>query len=393
MESNDVKITYEMAVPADYDEIIDFANFVFSYAHEPHEFKTLIPKAYGPDRTMWPTHFLARENGRIRGLVGLEQYSLRVLGEELKYGFIGTVSVHQYSRGKGHMKKCMAMSTQYAREHGIDIMMLGGQRQRYEYYGYEPGAVAYSFEITRTNCRHALSAVNTDGVSFKPFADVRDRMKEIFDIYESGPVFGARSLDNFEQICMTWRNRPYAVLSGQYIIGYIVASSDGSDISELRLKDSADFDVVIKAYLAAFDRKSVSVRIPPHRPADVRAASLICEDANVSPSEMIMILNYERVVKTYLRLKQHIEGNLPDGHVALGISGLSGEGISTLTISVQGGEIDCRFTDDTPDIVLSPLAVQNLMLSPVTYVDMSQLPDCARRYFPLPIYMESADCF
>ena len=393
MESNDVKITYEMAVPADYDEIIDFANFVFSYAHEPHEFKVLIPKAYGPDRTMWPTHFLARENGRIRGLVGLEQYSLRVLGEELKYGFIGTVSVHQYSRGKGHMKKCMAMSTQYAREHGIDIMMLGGQRQRYEYYGYEPGAVAYSFEITRTNCRHALSAVNTDGVSFKPFADVRDRMKEIFDIYESGPVFGARSLDNFEQICMTWRNCPYAVLSGQYIIGYIVASSDGSDISELRLKDSADFDVVIKAYLAAFDRKSVSVRIPPHRPADVRAASLICEEENVSPSEMIMILNYERVVKTYLRLKRHIEGNLPDGHVALGISGLSGEGISTLTISVQGGEIDCRFTDDTPDIVLSPLAVQNLMLSPVTYVDMSQLPDCARRYFPLPIYMESADCF
>lgn len=393
MDLNDVKITYEMAVPADYDEIIDFANFVFSYAHNPHEFKTLIPKAYGPDRTMWPVHFLARENGRIRGLVGLEEYSLRVLGEELKYGFIGTVSVHPYSRGKGYMKKCMAMSTQYAHEHGIDIMMLGGQRQRYEYYGYEPGAVVYSFEITRTNCRHALSAVNTDGISFKPFSDVRDRIDEIYDIYESGSVAGARSRDNFEQICMTWRKCPYAVLSGQYIIGYIIASSDGSDISELRLKDSADFDVVIKAYLAAFDRQSVSVHIPPHRPADVRAASLICEEVNVYPSEMIMILNYERVVKTYMRLKQHIEGKLPNGHVALGISGLKGEGISTFAISVEDCEIDCRFTDDTPDIVLSPLAVQNLMLSPVTYIDMSQLPDCARRYFPLPIYMENADCF
>ena len=79
---------------------------------------------------MWPEHFLARENGRIRGMVGLLPFNLRVLDETLKVGFIGTVSVHQYSRGMGHMKKSMAMSTQYAREHDIDFNMLGGQRQR-----------------------------------------------------------------------------------------------------------------------------------------------------------------------------------------------------------------------------------------------------------------------
>ena len=70
MDAKDVKVTYQMAKPEDYGEIIDLANFVFSYASPvPHEFKTLIPKAYGPDRTMWPEHFLARENGRIRGMV------------------------------------------------------------------------------------------------------------------------------------------------------------------------------------------------------------------------------------------------------------------------------------------------------------------------------------
>ena len=80
--------------------------------------------------------------------------------------------------------------------------------------------------------------------------------------------------------------------------------------------------------------------------------------------------------------------------MALGITGLDGcEQPRTLLITVENGEIDCRFTDDTPDIVLSTLAAQNLMLTPVSYVDMSQLPDCARRYFPLPIYMEHSDCF
>lgn len=132
-------IRFERATAADYDEIVEFANFVFSYAHEPHEFKTLISKAYGEDRTHWPIHFVARENGRIRGLVGLMPFPQRVLGETLQMGFIGTVSVHPYSRSKGYMKKLMAMTNDYARDNGFDLLALGRQRQRYEYYGYEPG--------------------------------------------------------------------------------------------------------------------------------------------------------------------------------------------------------------------------------------------------------------
>ena len=37
---------YLLAVPQDREEIVDFANFVFSQAHEPHDFKKLLPKAY-----------------------------------------------------------------------------------------------------------------------------------------------------------------------------------------------------------------------------------------------------------------------------------------------------------------------------------------------------------
>lgn len=119
-------ILFERATAADYDEIVEFANFVFSYAHEPHEFKTLISKAYGEDRTHWPIHFVARENGRIRGLVGLMPFPQRVLGETLQMGFIGTVSVHPYSRSKGYMKKLMAMTNDYARDNGFDLLALAG---------------------------------------------------------------------------------------------------------------------------------------------------------------------------------------------------------------------------------------------------------------------------
>ena len=36
---------------------------------------------------------------------------------------------------------------------------------------------------------------------------------------------------------------------------------------------------------------------------------------------------------------------------------------------------------------------QSLLLSPFTFVDMTALPLCARAYFPLPAYIESADGF
>lgn len=390
----DAKITYELATPADYDEIIEHANFVFSYAHRPHEFKTLIPKAYGAERTMWPEHFLARENGRIRGLVGLLPFDMRVMDEVLHVGFIGTVSVHPYSRGMGHMKKCMAMSTEYAREHGIDIMALGGQRQRYEYYGYERGGTAYSFTITPTNCRHALKDVDASAISFAPFAQVRERIPELHALYESGIVAGARPLANFEQICSTWYNRPHAILRGDELIGYAITSADLKGISELRLKDSQDFNAVIKAYLGFSGIDRVEVDIPPHRAADARAAARLCEDCGVGENEMFMILNYERVVGVYLRLKQRIAGRLPDGRVTLGITGIDGDASPrSLTIGVQAGEITCRFTTDAPDIVLDTTAAQNLLLNPMTYVDTSSLPACARSYFPLPAYIEGADGF
>lgn len=387
-------VKYSMATSADYDEIIEHANFVFSYAHRPHEFKTLIPKAYGEARTMWPEHFLAREDGRIRGLVGLLTFEQRVLDERLKVGFIGTVSVHPYSRGMGHMKKCMAMSTEYARTHGIDIMALGGQRQRYEYYGYENGGQSRTYELTATNCRHALKDVDTAGLSFVPFAQAREHIPALHAIYEQCPVAGARPVELFEQICGTWCKLPYAILRDGRAIGYAITADHQRAISEIRLEDVSALKAVLKAYIERFELDCVSIDMPPHLPEYIRVLSRLCEGCDLTHNEMFMICNYERVVSAYLKLKQRIEGALPDGRVVLGITGIDGDPATrALEIAVQSGEITCRFGELEPDIVLDTLAAQSLLLSPFTFVDMAALPLCARAYFPLPVYIEGADGF
>ena len=65
----------------------------------------------------------------------------------------------------------------------------------------------------------------------------------------------------------------------------------------------------------------------------------------------------------------------------------------TLLICTSRGEIACEITQDTPDILLSRLEAQNLLLAPTPFVDVSALPDCARRFFPLPVCIVAADGF
>ena len=100
---------YRMTVPEDKADVIDFANLVFSQAHQPHDFSTLLPKVYGPDAERLAEHFIATQNGKIRGCVGLYKEDYKLGDSMLKLGFVGTVSVHKYSRGEGHMQKLMTM--------------------------------------------------------------------------------------------------------------------------------------------------------------------------------------------------------------------------------------------------------------------------------------------
>ena len=129
---------YVVATPADREEVVDFANYVFSQAHRPHDFKTLLPKAYADHLPeLGAKHYLAKQEGRIRALVADRMIDMRLLDDTLRVGCVGTVSVHPYSRSEGHMKRLMTMMLEDARAEGLDLLMLGGIRQRYNYFGFE----------------------------------------------------------------------------------------------------------------------------------------------------------------------------------------------------------------------------------------------------------------
>ena len=131
-----------------------------------------MPKVYDPafDPSSI-TKVAVHESGKLCAEVAVLPQNLTVCGKALKAGFLGMVSVHPKFRGQGHMKALMQMWTEEARSR-YDMLVLYGQRQRYEYFGFTGGGMRRQFFVEPANIRHALKDVSCEGFTFRPFFEV-----------------------------------------------------------------------------------------------------------------------------------------------------------------------------------------------------------------------------
>ena len=58
-------VNYIKGTKEDMQELIDFANMVFSMSSGSIDFEKLLPKAYSEDRNMLATHHLIKEDGHM----------------------------------------------------------------------------------------------------------------------------------------------------------------------------------------------------------------------------------------------------------------------------------------------------------------------------------------
>ena len=215
-------MNYCIAEPADREQVVDFANYVFSQAHRPHDFKVLLPKVYADDAPETAVHYIARrEDGAIRAMVANLPVQMRFGDSVLQAGMIGTVSVHPYARGEGHMKRLMQMMLDDARARKLDLLALGGLRQRYGYFGFESGGAAAAYDITETNVRRGLADVSADGIAFQ---EIASEDCEGFDfawrLANARRIGGERPKADFLRIMRSWDSRLRLISRDGRPIGY-----------------------------------------------------------------------------------------------------------------------------------------------------------------------------
>lgn len=378
-------IEYRFADESYRADLIDFINYVFSQAHQPHDFKTLIPKVYADGRGYADIHAIALCDGRVHGVVAQLPISAVYGGQPLSIGYIGSVSTYPYTRGSGHMIRLMAMQAEHAQEAGIDVMMLSGQRQRYEYYGYSPAGSAYNYHINSSNVRHALKNVEVGNLTCKRFQDASEaEIDAAYRIYSVQPISGIRSREDFDIILRTWGAEPYVLLDGETVVGYADAQGKES-VNELILTDASFAPCFVKAWFALFAPDQLTVTVPPYERALNRALAAFAESSSLSEGSHVRIVNLKNVLLACLSLKKATTG-ISDGKLVLQM-----DDETPLCVKVENGEITVTETDAKPDVALPRLSMQQFLFA----FNRFSAPEAnaPAGWFPLPLDMYSADHF
>jgi len=301
--------TIDWAKPEEKHEIIDFIDYVFSKAHRPHDFASMLPKLYGENGDAAQHHIVVREDGKIAATLLCYPVKLNAGGKEYMTLGIGSVSTHPRLRGRGYLGDMMALADSRAKELGAACAVLGGQRQRYQYYGFDHAGYQLRAQLETVNVRHALRDVQTDRWRIIPMEQAH--VCPAIALMERQPCWCVRGEEAFADILRSWYNKPFAVLKDGVFAGYgtLRKNPDACHVAELLLQDEADFAAVMK--LLSGMHGDLSICAAPWERTRARWLSTVCEEYSVSPAAQIKVYDVSQVDEICKKLDGFLSGMQP----------------------------------------------------------------------------------
>ena len=279
--------------PQERDEIVDFCDFVFSKAHRPHDFATLLPRLYGERGDGAAHHFLLREDGRIVATILAYPIRVHIGGQTLLSLGIGSVSTHPRCRGRGFMQTLLGAVDEKARALGADMAVLGGQRQRYEHFRFVHAGYQLRGTLTPANARHALRAVPCEDYVLTPMtqADVPAAMA----LHAAQPGYCERPEPLFLDVLRSWNAQPVTITRGGAFIGYasLVRTERGCRVQELRLADEEHAPAVLRLLSATYGE--LSLLAAPWETGRAARIAALCEDYAIVHNNCVKFYRPERV--------------------------------------------------------------------------------------------------
>lgn len=374
----------ERLADSDYDELMAFLNRAFGFAPE-QGFVSFLPKLYRRENDPCRYQLAVRESGRICGAAGMVPVRLRAAGEELRCCAVGNVAVAESCRGQGMMSFLMTQAVRAAQAEEYDFATLGGQRQRYARFGFEPAGFEYAFAITRANVRHCFGKETAPELSVRRITrEDQALLAETERLHRQQPFHAERGTECFYDTLCSWGYRPYAVLRGGRQEGYCLRKDD--EIREAVLNDPRDFADMSRALTDAFG--DIRICLPSYERRLICEAGQIAENYRVERWEKSLVFRFRAVLAAMLKLKAAQEG-LDDGELTALIHGVGGD--EALRISVKNGKPEVSAAAaGRSELILSYRDAMELFFSEFSGYRRS-LPAAVRCWFPLPLSMRMAD--
>ncbi len=251
-------------------------------------------------------------------VLGLYPLKWRVGDQTLDIAGIGGVGTHPDWRGKGLMSELLTHIVAVMREQNYPLSWLGGQRQRYRYFGWERCGCQLLFDITHQNIRHepamqALPAVTLERVTDPDAAEFQDLQQW----HDDRPMYFSRDGYGFGQNLLNWHSRPHLAHNDKgELVGYVVLDAEQRAVREVIGRDATAAQAIIRQVIEQADGQPVAVLRPAMVDEVTRWLHLTAEGMSVRQRQLADLRLAGRAWRFAER--QGESGNAAEGHGGCG---------------------------------------------------------------------------
>ncbi len=386
-----MNMIYKGRCPEKYtNELIETLDTVF-FSNDPNnqKFMTLLPKLYKDKYSPAYNNVVVMEGEEIKGAVGCYPLNAVAAGRKLKILGIGNVAVTEDCRGKGYMKDTMNMALDIMKEEKFDYSLLGGQRQRYGFFGYEPIGLEYRFLIDKGNIRRILGKLEKSGFTAREITEKdTDIISKIKALHEKLPFFVERKEEDYIDILHSWNNTPYAAFEGDEFKGYFTLEKHGGKyLHEIRAVDINDMLGLIMCAMETGNLEGVAINLPAFDTEYCDFMEKNCGGYSIGTPEMINIFNFGNFIEAFLALKAQ-RMNLACGTLKILVHGMNGD--EFLAVTVDGKDVSVTEAHGNAHIELSHRDAI-VFISGLYSKERLNIPAFAQGWFPLDFFSYSLD--
>ena len=380
-----------------YDELLGFLNYVFANKYKREmDFLNEQPKMWVRDDEHMGKHFGVFENGKLVSVAGLYPLNVKIGENTLLFATTGNVATHPEYEGRGYFRAIFTEIMKELKKLNVDVARLGGDRQRYANWGYEPAGQSYNILFTENNRIKFFKNIGDD-IKFKKIErnDI-DSLKFVNELSRKSKIFVERSIeDNYRDVygaICTRHTTPYLAIKHSNPVGYLsavannqhVGSSDwGSNILEIRANDAEIFTEMICAWQRELDT-DITFKLPPHMPELLKKFLAGAENITISSPSRFKVMNFEKLINALMRIKN--PAMMIDGEVVVEILDYG-----KIKLFKKGDACGCELCGEDTDIVFDNLTAIRILLGHTPPIEIAETSPLLASWLPLPLSWDMLD--
>lgn len=363
------------------EEFEDFMRYVErAFGHSVNFFRGFGPHIYEPIPEVCAWGYVIEEDGKIASHVGVYPIEVVTAGIPLTLGGIGAVSTAEKARGKGYMTRLLYHAIDEMRAKGYPASWLGGDRQRYNTFGWEVASPVYRLSFSRRS-------LGRTEVPLTPVEEVLpwDAKDHIARLMTLPP-------------CHVRRPRLEALLHRRDLRVWIsedgYAIADGQERDHVRIIEivsaSGKEAEMIHAIIAWNHGDGATVDMSPWDEERLARMMPYTNYCSTGYSGMYRINDLTALLQAAQPFLQRRAACLRDFAVAIGIREHDRTPVTTVT--VQDGEVMVEAGQNTESYVeLTPITAARLFFGGPAVPETTCLPQGLLALLPVPIYVPPLD--